>query len=38
MDDYLAEQPRASRVLTIDGKDRGFPQWWEGMQVLRWEP
>lgn len=36
MDDYLAEQPRARRVLTIDGKDRGFPQWWEGMQVLEW--
>jgi predicted O-methyltransferase YrrM len=37
MDAYLAEQPRASRILTIDGKDRGFPQWWEGMQVLRWD-
>jgi hypothetical protein len=37
MDDYLAGQPRARRILTIDGKDRGFPQWWEGMQVLVWE-
>jgi predicted O-methyltransferase YrrM len=37
MDDYLAEQPRARRILSIDGKDRGFPQWWEGMQVLVWE-
>jgi len=36
MDDYLADQPRATRILTIDGKDRGFPQWWEGMQVLEW--
>jgi len=36
MDDYLAEQPRARRILTLDGKDRGFPQWWEGMQVLEW--
>ena len=36
MDDYLAEQSRARRVLAIDGKDRGFPQWWEGMQVLVW--
>jgi protein O-GlcNAc transferase len=36
MDDYLAEQPRATRILTLDGKDRGFPQWWEGVQVLRW--
>ena len=37
MDDYLAEQPRARRILTIEGKERGFPQWWEGMQVLVWE-
>jgi len=36
MDDYVATQPRAERVLTIAGKDRGAPQWWEGMQVLRW--
>ena len=38
MDDYVAEQPRARRILSVDGKDRGFPQWWEGMQVLSWEP
>ena len=37
MDAYLAAQPRARRVLTIDGKSRGAPQWWEGMQVLVWE-
>jgi len=37
MDDYLAAQPRARRILTVDGKERGFPQWWEGMQVLAWE-
>lgn len=37
LDDYVASQPRARRVLTIDGKNRGFPQWWEGMQVLRWD-
>ncbi|HUF01436.1 MAG TPA: class I SAM-dependent methyltransferase [Gaiellaceae bacterium] len=36
MDDYVAGQPRASRLVTIEGKDRGSPQWWEGMQVLRW--
>jgi predicted O-methyltransferase YrrM len=36
MDDYLAQQPRAERILTLDGKSRGAPQWWEGMQVLRW--
>jgi len=37
MDDYIVEQPRASRLLTVDGKSRGAPQWWEGMQVLVWE-
>ena len=37
LDDYLAQQPRASRILTVDGKDRGAPQWWEGMQVLVWD-
>lgn len=37
MDDYVAEQPRARRILSIDGKERGFPQWWEGMQALVWE-
>jgi predicted O-methyltransferase YrrM len=37
MDAYLAEQPRARRILTIDGKSRGQPQWWEGMQVLVWD-
>ncbi len=36
MDDYLAEQPRARRLLTLDGKERGSPQWWEGMQILEW--
>ena len=37
MDDYIAEQPRARRLLTLDGKSRGAPQWWEGMQVLVWD-
>lgn len=37
MDDYAAEQPRATRVLTLDGKSRGAPQWWEGMQVFEWD-
>ena len=37
MDDYLAEQPHAKRILTLDGKSRGAPQWWEGMQVLVWD-
>ena len=37
MDDYIVEQPRARRLLTVDGTSRGFPQWWEGMQVLVWD-
>lgn len=37
LEDYLAEQPRARRLLTLDGSTRGAPQWWEGMQVLAWE-
>ena len=37
MDDYVAAQPRAHRILAIEGKSRGYPQWWEGMQVLRWD-
>jgi predicted O-methyltransferase YrrM len=37
MDAYLARQPRARRILTLDGDSRGAPQWWEGMQVLVWD-
>ena len=37
VDDYLEQQPRATEILTIDGKDRGAPQWWEGMRILRWD-
>jgi predicted O-methyltransferase YrrM len=37
MDAYLTDEPRARRLLTIDGKSRGAPQWWEGMQVLVWD-
>ena len=37
VDDYLEQQPRASEILSIDGKDRGAPQWWEGMRILRWD-
>ena len=36
--DYLAGQPRAELLLTLGGKDRGQPGWWEGVQVLRWRP
>ena len=33
---YLAGQPRAEHLLTLDGKDRGQPWWWEGVQIVRW--
>ena len=36
LDDYLAAQPRARRILKVDGEDYGAPQWWSGMQVLAW--
>jgi predicted O-methyltransferase YrrM len=35
--DYFAEQPRARRLVTIDGDRRGQPWWWEGMVVLVWD-
>lgn len=37
VDDYLAAQPRATEIYRADGKDRGHPEWWEGMRVLRWD-
>lgn len=37
VDDYLAAQPRAREIYRADGKDRGHPEWWEGMRVLRWD-
>ena len=36
--EYLAGQSRAERLLTLEGKDRGQPWWWEGVEVLRWRP
>ena len=36
IDDYVAAQPRASVLMTVDGKERGLPHWWEGMAVLEW--
>jgi predicted O-methyltransferase YrrM len=37
VEDYLVQQPRATQLLRIDGKERGAPHWWEGMRVLRWD-
>jgi protein O-GlcNAc transferase len=34
--DYLAGQPHATEIWRADGKDRGHPEWWEGMRVLRY--
>jgi predicted O-methyltransferase YrrM len=35
--DYLEQQPRARLLVWIPGKDKGYPAWWEGVQVLAWE-
>jgi predicted O-methyltransferase YrrM len=35
--DYFATQPRARRLVTIDGDRRGQQWWWEGMVVLVWD-
>jgi protein O-GlcNAc transferase len=37
VDDYLEQQPRATEILSLDGKDRGHPEWWEGMRILRFD-
>jgi predicted O-methyltransferase YrrM len=37
IDDYLAEQPRATEVFRADGEAAGRPEWYEGMRVLRWD-
>jgi protein O-GlcNAc transferase len=35
--DYLAGQPRARLLFDIGGREKGFPDWWEGMHVIAWE-
>ncbi len=35
--DYVKGQPRARVLLDIPGKDRGYPQWWGGVQVIEWD-
>jgi predicted O-methyltransferase YrrM len=34
--DYLAAQPRARKLVHLEGKERGHPEWWEGVTVLAW--
>ena len=35
--DYFPSQPRARRLVTIDGDRRGQPWWWEGMVAFVWD-
>ena len=35
--DYLSAEPRVRLLFEIDGHDRGFPQWWEGVAGLAWK-
>jgi predicted O-methyltransferase YrrM len=37
LDDWLREQPRARRVLEVEGRTRGQPWWHDGVQVLAWD-
>jgi predicted O-methyltransferase YrrM len=34
--DYRRRQARVRLLVELDGKDRGQPWWWEGVQVLAW--
>jgi protein O-GlcNAc transferase len=34
--DYLAMEPRARELVRLGGKDRGHPEWWEGVSVIAW--
>ena len=35
VDDYVAEQQRATEILRLDGKAGGNAAWWDGVRVLR---
>ena len=35
--DYVARRANARTLVSIGGKERGQPGWWEGVQVLAWE-
>jgi predicted O-methyltransferase YrrM len=37
VDDYLAADSRATEIFRAEGKDRGHPEWGEGMRVLRFD-
>jgi predicted O-methyltransferase YrrM len=37
IDDYLAQQPRATEIFRADGNAAGHPEWYEGVRVLRWD-
>jgi hypothetical protein len=34
--DYRAKRPNVTSLLRIEGKDKGQPWWWEGVEVMEW--
>ena len=34
--DYRAQRPNVTSLLRIEGKDKGQPWWWEGVEVMEW--
>jgi predicted O-methyltransferase YrrM len=34
---YVAEEPRATLALAIDGRARDQPWWWDGMHLITWD-
>jgi hypothetical protein len=35
--DYRAQRPNVTSLLRIEGKDKGQPWWWEGVEVMEWQ-
>jgi protein O-GlcNAc transferase len=34
--DYRVQRPNVTSLLRIEGKDKGKPSWWEGVEVMEW--
>jgi protein O-GlcNAc transferase len=34
--DYRAQRPNVTSLLRLEGKDKGRPWWWEGVEVMEW--
>ena len=32
----LAQRPNVASLLRVEGKDKGQPWWWEGVEVIEW--